>query len=170
MSGLGIAVVVAGVLVASALYLALYFRWERRETGGSAYFRRSPAERRALKRRIVWYSLPAKPVVYLLSTINRKRAMPAFEYQGVCGPPRVSSAEIFERAAQYAPQPEDVFVATQMRSGTTWMQQLVYQIVTRGNGHFDVPERSHLYAISPWIDALDSVSMEDAPLVGEPRV
>jgi hypothetical protein len=77
---------------------------------------------------------------------------------------------VFERASKYVPRPEDVFVATQMRSGTTWMQQLVYQIVTRGTGDFDVPERSHLYAISPWIDALDSVSMEDAPLVGAPRV
>ncbi len=137
---------------------------------GSAYFRRSPAERRALKHRIGLYSLPAKPWVYLLAMANRKATMPAFEYQGVCGPPRVSSAEVFERAAKYVPRHEDVFVATQMRSGTTWMQQLVYQVVTRGNGDFDVPERSHLYAISPWIDALDSVRMDEAPLVGKPPV
>ena len=171
MSGLGAAAAVAGLLVASGLYLAAYFRWERRETGGSAYFRRSPAERLALKRRIGWYSLPAKPLVHLLAIVNRKRAtMPVFEYQGVCVPPRVSSAEVFERAAKYDPRPDDVFVATQMRSGTTWMQQLVYQIVTRGDGDFDVPGRSHLYAISPWIDAIDSVSIEDAPLVGEPPI
>src|SRR4029078_184915 len=112
-------------------------------------------ERAALKRRIGWYSLPVKPLVYLLAAMKRKRAsMPTFEYAGVCGPPKVSSAEIFERAAKYAPRPEDVFVVTQMRSGTTWMQHLVYQILTRGEGGFDAPGRSHLYAISPWIDAV----------------
>ena len=171
MNAFAIAAGLALVVVASILYLALYFRWERRETGGSAYFRRSPAERLALKRQIAWYSLPAKPLVHLLAIVNRRRAsMPVFEYSGVCGPPRVSSAAVFERAAKYVPQPEDVFVATQMRSGTTWMQQLVYQIVTRGRGGFETPDRSHLYAISPWLDALDSVSIEDAPLVGEPPV
>jgi hypothetical protein len=171
MSGLGVALFVAGILAANALYLGLYFRWERRETEGSAYFRRSPVERLALKRRIGWYSLPAKPLVYALALVNRKRAtMPVFEYREVCGPPRVSSARVFERASRYVPQPEDVFVATQMRSGTTWMQQLVYQIVTRGQGDYGVPERSHLYAISPWIDALETVSIEDAPRVGETRV
>jgi hypothetical protein len=171
MSLFGVAVVGVSALVASALYLALYLRWERRQTGGIAYFRRSEAERLALKRRIGWYSLPAKPLIYLLALLNRKRStMPAFEYAGVCGPPKVSSAQVFERATKYVPQPQDVFVATQMRSGTTWMQQLVYQIVTRGYGDLDTPGRSHLYAISPWIDAIDSVSLADAPLVGEPPV
>src|SRR5215475_14445202 len=99
MSTLGVAAVVAGVFVASVLYIALYFRWERREAGGNAYFRRSSVERLALKRKIGWYSLPAKPLVHLLAIANRKRAtMPVFEYQGVCGPPRVSSAQVFERA------------------------------------------------------------------------
>ena len=56
---------------------------------------------------------------------------------------------------------------TQMRCGTTWMQQLVYQIVTQGQGEFSDPGRAHLYATSPWIEAINSVSMEDAPLVGK---
>ena len=171
MSVFGAAIVGASVLIASALYLALYLRWERSETGGAGYFTRSAEERRALKRRIRWYSLPAKPLVYLLALIGRKRStMPAFEYAGVCGPPKLSSAEVFERAANYAPRPEDVFVATQMRSGTTWMQQLVYQIVTRGDGELDARGRGHLYAVSPWIDALASVSIDEAPLVGETPV
>src|SRR5437867_929000 len=110
MSLFGAPLVVLSVLVASVIYLALYLRWERGETEGVNYFRRSAAERAALKRRIGWYSLPAKPLVYLLALINRKRStMPAFEYAGVCGPPKVSSAEAFERAANYAPRPEDVF-------------------------------------------------------------
>jgi len=171
MSLLGVIVAAASVLAASVVYLALYLRWERGATESTTYFRGSTSERAALKRRIGWYSLPVKPLVYLLAAMNRKRAtMPTFEYAGVCGPPRVSSAEIFERAAKYAPRPEDVFVVTQMRSGTTWMQQLVYQILTRGEGGFEAPGRSHLYAISPWIDAVAGVSIEDAPLIGTPPV
>src|SRR5438876_6865653 len=171
MSVFAAALVVVGVVVARVIYVALYLRCERDETGNARYFRRSAAERAALKRRIGWYSLPAKPLVYLLALINRKRStMPAFEYNGVCGPPKVSSAEAFARAVNYAPRHEDVFVATQMRSGTTWMQQLVYQIVTHGEGELDAQGRGHLYAVSPWIDALVSVPIDEAPLVGEPPV
>jgi len=171
MSVVGAAIAGASVLVASALYLVLYLRWEHGETRAARYFTRSAAERLALKRRIRWYSLPARPLVHLLALLGRKRStMPTFEYAGVCGPPKLSSAEVFERAANYAPRPEDVFVATQMRSGTTWMQQLVFQVVTRGGGELDARGRGHLYAISPWIDVLAGVAIDEAPLVGEQPV
>jgi len=108
------------------------------------------------------------PLVRLLAIFNQKqRTMPVFEYEGVCGPPTVSSPEVFARAKNYHPRAEDVFVATQMRCGTTWMQQLVYQIVNRGKGELGDNGHGHLYAISPWIDGVNSVSLEDAPLVGE---
>jgi hypothetical protein len=159
----------AGVLVVlgTTAYLAWYFRWEAEQTSGMAYYGRPLSERRLLKQRIQRYSRPIKPLVRLLASMNRHRtAMPGFVYQGVSGPTRVSSEAIFERASRYQPRAEDVFVVTQMRCGTTWMQQLIYQIVTRGHGEFDDPRRSHLYAISPWIDAVNSVSIDKAPLVG----
>jgi hypothetical protein len=153
------------LLMAAMLYLAWYLRWETEQTSGMAYYGRPLAERRALKQRILTYSAPVKPLVRLLASANRQRAsMPFFEYEGVCGPTKVSSPEVFARAKHYQPRPEDVFVATQMRCGTTWMQQLVYQIVTRGQGELG---EGHLYAISPWIDAVNSVAIENAPLVGD---
>jgi hypothetical protein len=94
--------------------------------------------------------------------------MPSFEFEGVTGPKKVSSPEVFARARSYQPRPEDVFVATQMRCGTTWMQQLVYQVVTRGHGDLSDQGHGHISAVSPWIDAFNSVSLADAPLVGEP--
>lgn len=155
------------LLIAQVLYLVWYFRWEARSTSGMAYYGRSLAGRRALKRRIRLFSRPVTPVLRMLASIGRSRlTMPIFDYQGVSGPPKVSSPEVFLRARAYVPQPEDVFVATQMRCGTTWMQQLVYQVVTRGEGEFTDPDRTHLYAISPWIEAVNSVSIADAPLVG----
>lgn len=160
-------VLVLLLLIAQVAYLLWYFRWEARNTSGMAYYGRSPAGRRALKRRIRLYSLPVIPVMRLLAAIGRTRlTMPVFDYQGVSGPPKVSSPQVFDLARQYQPQPQDVFVATQMRCGTTWMQQVVYQIVTRGRGEFTEPGRTHLYAISPWIEAANSVSMADAPIVG----
>lgn len=165
---LGISVAVILLLVAPFQYLNWYLRWERRNTGGMAYYGRTLAQRRALKQQIRRYAAPAKPLVRFLAMGNQNAAaMPAFEFEGVFGPPKVSSAEVFARAKNYRPQPEDVFVATQMRCGTTWMQQIVYEIVQRGQGNLGDDGHGHLYAACPWIDAINSVAMENAPLVGE---
>jgi hypothetical protein len=165
---LGILTVILILLVADLFYLVWYLRWESGNTSGVAYYGKTLFERRALKRRIRRYSLPAMPLVKLFAICSWKQAtMPVFEYEGVCGPPKVSSPEVFERAKNYQPRPEDIFVATQMRCGTTWMQQLVYEIVNRGQGDLSDKGHGHLYATCPWIDAVNSVSLEDSPLVGE---
>jgi hypothetical protein len=168
MNWLFAALLVALVAVAPVVYLVWYLRWERRHTTGMAYYGLPLAARRALKQRIRRYSRPALPVVTLFAAANRARlGMPAFEYRGVFGPPAVSGPEIFERASTYQPRPEDVFVVTQMRCGTTWMQQIVYQIVTRGRGELTDEAHGPMYAMSPWIDGVNSVAMSEAPLVGE---
>jgi aryl sulfotransferase len=158
---------VALLCVVVAGYLIWYFHWEEKNTAGMAYYGRSPEARRAFKARVRLLSKPMLPAVHLLAVAGRQqRTMPAVDYDGVWGPPKVSSPDTFLRARHYRPRPEDVFVATQMRSGTTWMQQLVYQVVTRGRGGFNDPRRSNLYAISPWIEGANSVSVADAPVVG----
>jgi hypothetical protein len=171
MSWVALLALAAALLVANFVYLFWFFRWQDRETTGLAYFGRTLAERRALKQRIRRYSLPALPLARLLSPLARKQpGLPSFVFEGVPGPMKASSPEVFSKAKRYQPQPEDVFVATQMRCGTTWMQQIVHQIVTRGHGEFTDDGFRHLYAVSPWIDAVNSVSMEAAPLVGTPPV
>ena len=163
--------VVASFAALNVAYLVWYFQWENQQTRGLAYYGRTLAERRALKRRIRLYSLPALPLVRLLSLLARRQTgLPAFEFESVCGPMKASSPEVFAKAKAYGAQAEDVFVATQMRCGTTWMQQVVYQIVTHGQGTFSDGGFPHMYVISPWIDAVNSVSMEAAPLVGSPPV
>jgi hypothetical protein len=156
------------LIVANALYLKWYLRWERRNTKGMAYYGKPLVERRALKRRIRRRSLPILPYMRLVAFGSRGTAsMPVFEYQGVCGPPGASSPEVFERAMAYKPRHEDVFVSTQMRCGTTWMQQLVYEVVHRGNGDLTDTGHNHLYAVSCWIDGINSVTLDNAPVVGE---
>lgn len=167
MTWLGAAAAVALILAAAVAYLVWYFQWETGQTAGMAYYGRSPEARRALKRQIRAFSIPVVPVIRALAAVGRaQRTMPVFDYEGVSGPPRVSTPSVFARARQYRPRPEDVFVATQMRCGTTWMQQLVYQVVTQGRGEFSEPGRTHLYAVSPWIEAVNSVSVDAAPVVG----
>ena len=159
---------VLALAAAGVVYLAVYFRWERRHTAGMAYFGQPSAQRRALKRKIAWYSLPAQALLGMVAVALRRRStMPSFAYQGVSGPPRVSGPEIFARARNYRPEPHEVFVATQMRSGTTWMQQLVYEILMRGCGDLSDRGHGHLRAVSPWIDGFDGVPLERAPRVGE---
>jgi aryl sulfotransferase len=61
-----------------------------------------------------------------------------------------------------------VFVATQMKCGTTWMQQIVYEAVCRGKGNLGDDGHRHMYAVSPWIEAPGgAVPLADAPIVGE---
>jgi hypothetical protein len=165
---LGIIIGAGLLIVAHTLYLGWYLSWERRNTKGMAYYGKPLRERRSVKRRIRWLSLPVLPYVRLLALGNESKAsMPVFEYQGVCGPPGVSSPEVFERAMKYQPRVEDVFVVTQMRCGTTWMQQVVYEVVHRGCGDLTDTGHNHLYAVSCWIDGINSVTLDDAPLVGE---
>lgn len=169
LSWTGLAAALILLPIAGLVYVALYLRWEGQQTAGLAYYGRPLQARQALKRRIRLFSLPAKPVVHALAWLGRsKAAMPTFEFDGISGPPKVSSPEVFARAKAYQPSAHDVFVVTQMRCGTTWMQQIVYEILTRGRSGGPGAERKHLYAESPWIDAINSVSMDAAPFVGEP--
>lgn len=165
-----LAVAVAALVVYIAYFL-WFFRWVDRATSGDAYFARPVAERRALKRRIRMLAGPARPLASMMASgAKEQKGLPGFEFEGVWGPTKVATPEVFARAKAYVPQAEDVFVATQMRCGTTWMQQVVYQVVTHGRGDFDGGGPSHIYGISPWIDATHGVSMADAPLVGSPPV
>ena len=163
-------VLIGAAIIASmvVVYLVWYFRWEHHHTEGMAYYGLPLPERRALKRQMRVLSLPVRPVARLIAALTRKHLqMPTFEFEGVTGPGKASSPDVFARAKAYRPAPEDVFVATQMRCGTTWMQQIVYEVVTHGHGDLTDEGFGHLYALSPWIDALNSVSMSEAPLVGQ---
>jgi hypothetical protein len=51
------------------------------------------------------------------------------------------------RYLDYVPRPDDIFIVTYPRSGTTWLQMILYQLTTDGN--MDFP---HIAQHSPWFE------------------
>ncbi len=155
--------------VVEMIYLAMIFAWEDQNTRGLAYYGRPPAEREKFKRTLRRHGLLLSPILRLLGkTSNFTFEKASFTYEGVAGPKGTCSADSFRSAHGYQTRPEDVFVATQMKSGTTWMQHVVYQVLHRGAGDL-VETGTALYAVSPWLEGVKSVSLDEAPLLGSER-
>jgi hypothetical protein len=159
---LGLVALVVGAL----LYFAGMMWWAGRLGRGVRYFGLPIARRRALRRRMALLGRPMVPIARLI-----KRLAPdfdlSFRYRGVAGPKQIASPKSFERCVKYQPDESDVFVATQMKCGTTWMQQVVYEVLSKGHGDLSDAGHRHMYALSPWIESFQSVYLDDAPRVGE---
>ncbi len=79
-----------------------------------------------------------------------------------------SSAELeklyLKLKKEYGERDSDIYVSTFSRSGTTWMQIILYQLTTRGDMDFE-----HLFDVSPWIlySAIRNTIPKQVP---EPRI
>ena len=66
----------------------------------------------------------------------------------------------------FQPKPNDIIIATYAKCGTTWLQQIVHGLRTRGSMEFD-----EINSVTPWIEIAFDVGWDlDAPQVAEPRV
>jgi hypothetical protein len=165
----GILAALLAFFVVQLVHLYAVVAWGEARTKGLNYYGRTLAERRRFKRVLYYHRLALSPIIWLLSRTSRfSFSNVGFSYQGVSGPKGTCSEETFRQAAEYKPCRDDVFVATQMKCGTTWMQHVVYQVLTRGSGNL-AEAGTALYAVSPWIESLKSVSLDGAPLVGRER-
>jgi hypothetical protein len=52
------------------------------------------------------------------------------------------------RYLDFVPRPDDLFIVTYPRSGTTWMQMILYQLATGGSLDFE-----HIYQVCPYFEA-----------------
>jgi hypothetical protein len=167
-----LALTVAGALVflvVGFIYLAVVLAWEEQHTRGSAYYGLPLAERQRFRRRLRLHARLLLPILRLGPRITEV-TLPksSFRYKGLAGPKGSCTEESFARGHGYEPRPEDVFVVTQMKCGTTWMQHVVYQVLLRGGG--DLAERGEaMYAVSPWLEGIKSVPMEQARSIGMER-
>jgi hypothetical protein len=166
---LGILAGVFALYITFTVYLALVLAWEDRQTEGLGYYGRPPAERARFKRRLRLHALLLAPLLWLngrLVKVDFKKA--SIRHKGVAGPAGTTSADTFARAEAYRPRAEDVFVVTQMKCGTTWMQHVVYEVLHRGAGDI-VASGAEMYALAPWLEGRKGVPVDQAPLLGRER-
>lgn len=164
----GLALGATVALVLQVVHLVAVMRWADRRTAGLNYYGLPRRGRRRFKRLLRVHRLLLSPVLGVLRKTARFRlASGTFKFRGVAAPRAgACSPGTFERAVQYEPQSDDVFVVTQMRCGTTWMQHLVFQTLTRGARDL-AREDFTLNAVSPWLESDKTVAVEDAPRVGD---
>ncbi len=147
-------------------FMMLYFELKTR---GDNYFALPLAERRRLRTKIQKHGRFIYPFFVLVAKVFRLSTPPLMRYKGVTGPFMMSSKKSYRFTKNHQPQSNDIFVATQMKCGTTWMQQVVFEVLHRGEGDLSDNGYRHMYALSPWIETTptSSVPFERAPLVGE---
>lgn len=79
---------------------------------------------------------------------------------------RFSTEEGWQKGLDYKPAPSDVFIVTPPKCGTTWMQQIVHGLRTRGSMDFD-----EICRVVPWLHMAHDCGVDiNAPQVAHPRV
>ncbi|MBM4255870.1 MAG: sulfotransferase domain-containing protein [Deltaproteobacteria bacterium] len=78
---------------------------------------------------------------------------------------RMMTKEGMRYALAFQPQPTDVIITPYAKSGTTWVQQIVYGLRTRGDMDFD-----EITSVIPWIEMAHDLGMDlNQPQKGQPR-
>jgi hypothetical protein len=163
--GVGIATAVV-LFVAGIVYLTVVMVSSDRATDGLGYYGRSAEGRAAFRARLRRHAFLLGPLIRLLARISPTTLERAtLTVDDVPGPRGSCSEESFKQAMSYMPSGDDVFVVTQMKCGTTWMQHLVYEVLMRGRGDL-VDTGTALYAVCPWLEGRKNVSVADAAPLG----
>lgn len=92
------------------------------------------------------------------------RATNLEEYNALRG--KFITTEGYEAGLAFQPRPTDIFVSPFAKSGTTWLQQIVHGLRTRGSMDF-----SEITDVTPWLEmAYDYGWDVEAEQVANPRV
>lgn len=76
---------------------------------------------------------------------------------------RTPESQEFARA--FVPNPTDIFISPFAKSGTTWMQQIVHSLRTRGDMDFD-----EIMEVVPWLEMAHDLEIDvHAPQKAHPR-
>ena len=161
--------VLVALYVAWTVYLAFVLRWEDERTVGMAYYGLDPAGRARFKQQLRLHARLLAPVLGInsrMAKVDFRRARVV--HDGVSFPAGSCDANSTGRAVAYRARREDIFVATQMKCGTTWMEHIVYEVLHRGAGNL-VASGTALYAVAPWLEGRKSVPIEQAGTLGNER-
>jgi hypothetical protein len=156
-------------VVLEFFYLVGVLAWSAERTRGVAYYGLPPEGRARYKAALRRHARLLRPVLWMVGRFSKfsyERA--SIRHRDVAGPKGTCTEQSFASGMSYRPRPEDVFVVTQMKCGTTWMQHVVYEVVQRGRG--DIVESGRtLYGVAPWLEAVTGVPVDQAPLHGAER-
>ena len=99
----------------------------------------------------------------LTSVMNRHRPAEWSDYR--TRQERMITPGGLERGLAFVPRPTDVLISPYAKSGTTWLQQIVHGLRTRGDMDFDDISR-----VVPWIETSPDLGIDlDAEQGAEPR-
>ena len=159
--------VALALLIAALMYLALLFAWWSRHTRGLNYFGLPIAQRRRFRARVRRYGVLVLPLIRLgVGKLVRPEWLD-LRVAGLVVPRSACSGKSLTAALAWRPAAGDIIVATQMKCGTTWMQQIIYELLSRGQGDLGDSGHVHLNAMSPWLEAVRGVPFAEAPRIGE---
>lgn len=162
------------LIILSILELLLfnsYLKWEQNIRRNNNYFGKSLKQRQMIRQAMSWAKIFFAPAIALESAVRKKRFttstqwIPSFNHNGIYFPKLICSPDSVNKAFNYRPQPCDIFIVTQMKSGTTWLQHIVFQILTQGQGEITNKTYGHLQNISPWLEADLGTKVNEAPLL-----
>ncbi len=162
-----LALVSLSLPLAAVIYLYVLVKWWAARTRGNAYYGLPIAERRAFRDRVRAHRRFVRPILQLVLKPFVRAEWLDLEQDGLVIPFSASSREALAAALGYRAVAGDVFVVTQMKCGTTWMQQIVYEVLSRGRGDLGDAGHRHLQAVSPWLESARGVAVQEAPRIGE---
>jgi hypothetical protein len=100
----------------------------------------------------------------MMTELERRRATSFDEFTERFA--RMFHPESFERGLTFRPEPSDVLISPFAKCGTTWLQQIVHALRTRGDLDFDDISR-----VVPWIETALSLGLDlDAPQRGRTSI
>lgn len=158
--------IAVALLLAAVFYLVVLFCWWGARTAGMRYFGLPIARRRAFRARVRRYGVLVRPLLGLgIGKLVRPEWLDLHQ-AGLTVPGSACSKASLAAALTWRPGAGDIVIATQMKCGTTWMQQIVYELVSRGRGDLGDGGHVHLNAMSPWLEAARGVPLDRAPRIG----
>jgi peroxiredoxin len=101
------------------------------------------------------YHVPAMPFAYLIDeqgVIRAKGTLSKWQHldfllSDAAKEPATTAVQVQSPIEKFVPRSDDIFVVTYPRSGTTWMQMILYQLTTKGK--MDFP---HITTVCPWFE------------------
>ncbi len=155
------------LLLTALLYLIAFQYWYIKKTQGDRYFALPLAQRQKFKETLEKHAIILLPLSRFMAKGIKKRKIPTMSFRHIKAPSAIASPDTFSNAVNYPAAETDIFVATFMKSGTTWMQNIVFEILHHGEGDLSDNGYKHMYALSPWLECSPnaSVPIERAPLL-----